>query len=192
MLFRTAGILFVAPLTLGADSPSGPKSATVLIIRHAEKPTTGATLSPAGEQRAQAYVRYFHDFAVDGTRLTLDVIVAAKDSKASVRPRLTVEPFANAAGLRIDKRFRSTEPAQLVAAQHAMDAGKSILICWRHGDIPGLLQAFGVEPKTVLPHGKWPDPVFDWVIMLQFDQDGHFIPGSARRINEQLMPGDSN
>ena len=186
-----AAILFVAASASCAEAPSGPKDAIVLIIRHAEKPDTGAGLTPAGEQRAQAYARYFQDLTVDGARLTPDVIFAAKDSKASVRPRLTVEPFAKAAGLPVDNRFSSTEPVQLVAALHAMDAGKRILICWRHGDIPGLLRALGVEPKTVLPHGKWPDPVFDWVILLRFDQNGALIPGSATRIEERLMPGDS-
>jgi hypothetical protein len=49
-----------------------------------------------------------------------------------------------------------------------------------------------VEPKTVLPHGKWPDSVFDWAIVLRFDRDGAVIPGSAKRIEERLMPGDSD
>jgi hypothetical protein len=29
------------------------------------------------------------------------------------------------------------------------------------------------------------------VILLSFDQDGRLIPGSSRRINEHLMPDDS-
>ena len=38
-----------------AKTTSPPKNATVLIIRHAEKPETGKHLAPAGVRRAQAY-----------------------------------------------------------------------------------------------------------------------------------------
>ena len=50
---------------VGPADNNGLSDATVLIIRHAEKPPTGAGLSRAGEQRAQAYVQYFKDFTVD-------------------------------------------------------------------------------------------------------------------------------
>jgi hypothetical protein len=42
-----------------------------------------------------------------------------------------------------------------------------------------------------LPHGKWPGSVYDWVILLSFDQNGHLIPSSSKRIIEHLLPGDS-
>jgi hypothetical protein len=49
----------------------------------------------------------------------------------------------------------------------------------------------GANPKTFLPNGKWPGAVYNWVILLSFDQDGRLIPSSSRRINEHLLPGDS-
>jgi hypothetical protein len=186
-----AAVLFASTLTLAADSQDGPKDAVVLIIRHAEKPDTGPGLSPSGQQRSEAYADYFQKFTADSKPLSPDAIFAAKDSKASQRPRLTVEPFAKAAKLQIDTRFSSNHSAQLAAALRATQQGKRILICWRHGNIPDLLRALGAKPESFLPHGKWPDPVFDWVILLSYDQDGHLIPASTRRINEHLMPGDS-
>ena len=188
-LFTAA--LFASTLTLAADSQDGPKDAVVLIIRHAEKPDTGPGLSPSGQQRAEAYKHYFRKFTVDSKRLRIDAIFAAKDSKQSQRPRLTVEPFAKAAKLRIDTRFSSNRSAELAAALRATQQGKRILISWRHGDIPDLLQALGAKPESLLPRGKWPDPVFDWVILLSYDQDGRLIPAGTKRINEHLMPGDS-
>jgi len=184
-------VFFASTLTLPADSQSGPKDAVVLIIRHGEKPDTGRDLSPAGQQRAEAYKDYFQTFTVDSKQLTPDVIFAAKDSKESQRPRLTVEPFAQAEKLRIDARFSSDQSTELSAALRATEQGKRILISWHHTDIPNLLRALGAKPKRLLPDGKWPDPVFDWVIMLSYDQDGRLIPASTRRINEHLMPGDS-
>ena len=183
--------VFFASLTLPADSQSGPKDAVVLIIRHGEKPDTGRDLSPAGQARAEAYKDYFEKFTVDSKPLSPDVIFAAKDSKQSRRPRQTVEPFAKAAQLRIDTRFSSNQSAELAAALRATDQGKRILISWHHTDIPDLLRALGAKPKSLLPGGKWPDAVFGWVILLSYDQDGRLIPASTRRINEHLMPDDS-
>ena len=184
-------VLFASLLPLAADSQEGPKDAVVLIIRHAENPDTGRDLSPRGQERAEAYKDYFLKFTVDSKLLVPDAIFAAKDSKQSHRPRLTVEPFAKAAKLQIDTRFGNNQAAELAADLRANEQGKRVLICWRHGNTPDLLRALGAKPKSLLPDGKWPDPVYDWVILLSYDQDGRLIPASTRRINEHLMPGDS-
>jgi hypothetical protein len=184
-------VVFVSTLTLAADPQEGPKDAVVLIIRHAEDADSGDGISPLGEKRAEAYKDYFLNFAVDSKQLEPDVVFAAKDSKKSHRPRLTVVPFAKAAKLKIDTRFGNKQSAELAADLRANQQRKVILICWRHGNIPGLLRALGAKPKSLLPQGRWPDAVYDWVILLSYDQGGHLIPESSRRINEHLMPGDS-
>lgn len=184
-------VLFASALTLAADAQDGPKDAVVLIIRHAEDGGTGSDLAPLGHERAEAYKNYFLNFTVDSKRLEPAAIFAAKDSKKSHRPRLTAEPFATAAKLKIDTRFGNSQSTELAAELRANHQGKVILICWRHGNIPALLRALGAKPEDLLPRGKWPNSVYDWVILLSYDQDGRLIPGSAMRINEHLMPGDS-
>jgi hypothetical protein len=184
-------ILFVSALTVAAVAQDGPKDAVVLIIRHAEDGGPGRDLAPRGHERAEAYKNYFLNFTVDSKRLEPEVVFAAKDSKQSHRPRLTVEPFAKAAKLRVDARFGNNQSAELAADLRANQQGKVILISWRHGDIPALLQALGANPKSFLPRGKWPGAVYDWVILLSFDQNGHLIASNSRRINEHLIPGDS-
>ena len=163
----------------------------MLIIRHAENGGKDQRLAPRGEERAQAYENYFLNFSVDSKRLEPNVVLAAKDSKKSHRPRLTVDPFAKAAKLKIDTHFGNDQSADLAADLRANQQGKVILICWRHPYIPALLGALGATPKTFLPNGKWPGSVYDWVIVLSYDQEGRLIPSSSRRINEHLMPGDS-
>ncbi len=163
----------------------------MLIIRHAEDGGIGRALAPRGEQRAEAYKDYFLKFTVDSKQLEPQAIFAAKDSKQSHRPRLTVEPFAKAAELRIDSRFGNDQSADLAADLRANQQGKVILVSWRHPYVPALLRALGAKPKTFLPNGKWPTGVYDWVILLSYDQDGRLIPSSSRRINEHLLPGDS-
>ncbi|PYI98541.1 MAG: flagellar basal body-associated protein FliL [Verrucomicrobia bacterium] len=184
-------VLFSFTLTLAANAQDGPKNAVVLIIRHAEDAGSGDGISPLGQERAEAYKDYFLKFTVDSKPREPQVIFAAKDSKKSHRPRLTMEPFAKAAKLQIDTRFGNNQSADLAADLRANQQGKVILICWRHPYIPALLGALGANPTTFLPNGKWPGAVYDWVILLSFDQDGRLIPSSSRRINEHLMPGDS-
>jgi len=184
-------ILFAFALIVVAHAQEGPKDAVVLIIRHAEDGATGPGLTPSGQERAEAYKDYFLKFTVDSKRLCPDVVFAAKDSKKSHRPRLTVEPFAKAAKLKIDSRFGNNQSSELAADLRANHQRKVILICWRHPYVPDLLHALGAKPEDLLPRGKWPGSVYDWVILLSYDKDGRLIPASTRRINEHLMPGDS-
>ena len=176
--------------TLAAFATDGPRDAVVLIIRHAEKPDFGIGLAPRGQQRAEAYKRYFRKFAVDATPLRLDAIFASSDSKKSQRSRLTVEPLARAAKLEVNTRFRTEEAKGLADEVRATQRGKCVLICWHHGDVPDLLREFGVKPRRLLPDGEWPDPVFDWVIQMRFDAKGRLIPAQTMRIPEHLLPGD--
>lgn len=186
-----AAVLFVSTLAVAADPQDGPKDAVVLIIRHAEDGATGTGLSPRGQQRAEAYKDYFKNFTADSKRLCPDTVFAAKDSKKSHRPRLTVEPFAKAEKLRINTRFGNNQSSELAAALRATQQGKRILICWRHPYVPALLRALGANPEDLLVRGKWPNAVFDWVILLSYDQDGRLIPAGSSRIDEHLLPGDS-
>jgi hypothetical protein len=183
-------VIYCSALLVAADAQDGPKDAVVLIIRHAEDADSGDGISSLGQERAEAYKNYFLNFTVDSKRREPAVIFAAKDSKKSHRPRLTMEPFAKAANLKIDTRFGNNQSTDLAADMRANQQGKVILICWRHPYIPALLDALGATPKTFLPNGKWPGGVFNWVILLSFDQNGSLIPSSSRRINEHLVPGD--
>jgi len=184
-------LLFSFTLTLAAHAQDGPKNSVVLIIRHAEDADSGDGISSLGQERAEAYKNYFLNFAVDSKRLEPNVIFAAQDSKKSHRPRLTLEPFAKAAKLPIDTRFGNNQSVDLAADLRANQQGKVILICWRHGYIPALIRALGANPKSFLPSGRWPGSVSNWVVLLSYDQEGRLIPSSSKRIDEHLIPGDS-
>src|SRR5947207_10144795 len=110
-----AAVICGSALTVAAHAQDGPKNAVVLIIRHAEDADTGRGLSSRGQQRAEAYKDYFVNFMVNSKRSEPEAIFAAKDSKPSQRPSLTVEPFAKAAGLQIDTRFGNNQSTQLAA-----------------------------------------------------------------------------
>ena len=185
------GVIHCSALLVVANAQEGPKNSVILIIRHAEDPANGHGLSARGEERAKAYITYFENFTIDSKRLEPNVVVVAADSKQSHRPRLTVEPFAKAAKLPIDNRFANKQPTDLAAELRANYQGKVILVCWHHGQIPAVLRALGADPGTLLPNGKWPKTVYDWLIMVSFDENGRLIPESTKRIREHLLEGDS-
>ena len=176
---------------LSATAGSHPLSeATVLIIRHAEKPPFGSGLSPEGQARAEAYVKYFQKLRQGAERLTPDYIVAADDSDHSQRSRLTVEPLAKSLGLKPDLRFQAKRPQDLVESIRSNQHGKVILVCWHHHEIPELLARLGADPEALLPEGEWPAQQFGWMLRLSFDEHGKLVPSRSKRIKEHLMPGD--
>ena len=189
-----ACLLALFLVTVGVMAAPAPPLANdvILIVRHAEKPDSGSGLAPEGRERAIAYVRYFQDYRIGSNLVHVNRLEAAADSKGSQRPRLTLEPLSQALKLSIDTRFRDKDPASLAQALETRSGGKIILICWHHKEIPALLQALGADPETLLPHGKWPDSVYDWVIQLRYDALGHLLPGQARRVSEHLRPGDAD
>jgi len=185
----TAVIFLVLTVDYGqAKTTSQLKNATVLIIRHAEKPETGKHLTPAGVRRAQAYPGFFKSFTIDSHPVKIDHLFAAQKSKNSDRSRETLLPLSNALHLKIHLTFDLSESQELADKVRRSYSGETVLICWHHGAIPGLLKAFGVNPKTVLPGGEWPDDVFGWLIVLRYDQQGNL---SAHVSNEEITPEDA-
>ena len=171
------------------EANAGFRNAVILVIRHAENPASGTGLSPAGQERAQAYVNYFKNYTVGSTPLKLDYLYATADSSASHRPRLTITPLSQALGLAIDGQFKDDDYEKVVRAVRDKPAGKQFLFCWHHGNIPQLVKAFGGNSDALFPNKKWPDAIYDWVIQLRYDANGQLI--EIRRTNEKLMPGDS-
>ena len=182
--------MFGALLAWPAHGENALKDAVILIIRHAEKNENDNQLAPEGQARAQAYVKYFLEFPVDGQPLKLDSLFAASDSKKSSRPRLPLEPLSQATKLPLNCRYKDKEPEKLAAKLASKEHGKNILVCWRRGEIPQLLRALGADPGALLPGGEWPEHVFNWVVMLRYDGQGHLLPAQCKRINEHLLPGD--
>lgn len=181
--------LLLAGAHVFAESTNGLKDAVILVIRHAEKPASGNTLTPAGEERAKAYVHYFQNYTVDSKPVKISYLFAAADSKGSMRPRLTLEPLSKAMGMAIDQHFTDKQAAELADELRAKPHGGNIIICWHHGQIPALLQALGANPNKILPGGKWPESIFGWAVQLRYGDQGQLV--EAKLIKEKLMPDDA-
>lgn len=189
--FAVIGVVFLFLAYTLLFPKRGPKEGVILIIRHAEKPDDGAGLSKKGVERADAYVRYFADYKVGTAPLQLKAIFSTADTKASQRPRVTVQPTATRLHLLNDSQFGRDQTSALADELRSKYEGKQVLISWHHGGIPDLLRAFGTDPKALLPDGEWPDGVFNWVIQLRFDREGRLVSSESKRITAHLLLGDS-
>jgi hypothetical protein len=167
-----------------ASGTPGLANATVLIIRHAEKPATGAGLSSAGEAHALAYVRYFKHLTLDGAPVRIDTLIATTDSDDSRRERLTLEPLSRAMGLPIQQPFDNRAIPQLANWLAHGPPSRNILVAWHHDRVPKLLAALGLNPSTIFSSGRWPSNVYDWLIVLHFDSNGKLMPAHCRLVHE--------
>lgn len=165
---------------------AGLADVTLLVVRHAEKPTDegNAGLTPAGEARAKAYATYFQHFTFEAAPVHVDALIASADSRESSRPRLTLEPLAKATGMQVQTPFANKQYKDAARWLESGDAHLhgAALIAWHHGKLAKLLERLGADPATVLPDGKWPDNVYDWVIVLRYGKDGSLM--EAKRVVE--------
>jgi hypothetical protein len=168
----------------------GLRDVTVLIIRHAEQPGQGNGLSPRGEQRAQAYASYFDPLQLDGSTLLPQRLIATSDSKASMRPRLTLTPLAARLQLPIEQPWADDQVDALAKALRKKNEASVVLIAWHHGHIVKLIEALGGDAKQLLGRKTWPGDVYNRVVVLHFDAQGRLNESASRLVQEHLLPGD--
>ena len=168
----------------------GLRDVTVLIIRHAEKPDQGNGLSPRGEQRAAAYASYFDPLQLDASALTPQRLIATSDSKASMRPRLTLTPLAARLQLPIEQPWADDQVDALAKELRKKNQAPVVLIAWHHGHIVKLIEALGGDAKQLLGRKTWPGDVYNWVVVLHFDGQGRLSESASRLVREQLLAGD--
>jgi hypothetical protein len=181
------------------------RDATVLLIRHGEKPGNpgidsvedGTDLSQPGRERAHAYVAFFHPYTATEApgkgkaHMTVepDGLFAAKDTHVSHRPRLTLEPLAQETGLELNFAYKDDELKGIGEALKATPARK-IVVCWHHGKIIELADMLNGGQRGPWPH-KWPETVFGWTIQLRYDDKGKPWPDWITYSNQKLMFDDT-
>ncbi len=140
--------------------------------------------------RAQMYAQYFQNFTLEGRPIHIDALVASKDTQASSRPRLTLEPLSSDIGMSINQPCSDRAVGELVAWLKQRPPHQTVLVSWHHTQIAKLLASLGADPAAFLPNGRWPDDAFDRVVALRFDREGHLIPGASSVIDEPAEVDD--
>lgn len=179
-------------IALAHHDDKGLRDATVLIVRHAEKAEQGDGLSPRGEQRAAAYATYFDPWRGQGESLLPQRLIATRDSKESVRPRLTLTPLSQRLGLPIEQPYADEQVDDLARSLRADNHANVLLIAWHHGHIDKLIDALGGKANKITGRKSWPEDVYDWVVVLHFDHHGDLDPSRSGLVVEHLLPGDGD
>lgn len=172
------------------DEALGLSNVTVLIVRHAEKSAQGPLLNARGEQRAAAYASYFDPLQLNGVSVVPQRLIATSDSKDSSRPRLTLTPLSQRLQLPIEQPYADNEVDKLVKSLRKSNQAQTVLIAWHHGHIDKLIAAFGGDGPALTGLPKWPESVYDWLIVLRFDEQGQLIESRSQKVQEHLLPGD--
>ena len=184
--------LLLAALTAGCSpAPDKPlvRPQSILVIRHAEKPAdvSDIHLSPEGKKRAEAILELFQKTAARPDPFpTPDFIFATKASKHSNRPVETVTPLAKALKLEVNAGYANDDYPKLAEELYTNPKyeGKTVLVCWHHGNLPELAVALGAAGVP----DKWKDAVFDRVWVVTFDEKAKARPLTKRP--QGLTPGD--
>ena len=182
--------------------------ATIMIIRHAEKPNgdLGATsggvedkrsLTPTGWQRAGAWAEMFLPSLGQTSALPKQTAIyasapashaeihAGEGGSKSQRPLETVTPLASKAGIEVDQSFMKGQEANLAHAISGTDS--VVLVCWQHEDIAAIARAITPAAHGI-PANDWPDDRFN--VMFRFDRRDNASPWIFQQIVPIMLAGD--
>ena len=160
----------------------------IMIIRHAEKPTTtpppptnGVTITgtpdkdsliPVGWQRAGALVALFSpsEGPLQNSDLATPQFIYATSTSdvEGNRPEETITPLAEKLGMVPNKSFANSQEEE--AATSAISCNGDVLICWPHGKIPKLASFIPLSSNNKNPiPSSWPSTRFDVVFVFDLD-----------------------
>ena len=154
---------------------------------HGEKPENGPELNERGRERAAALVPLFtHDERMLEHGPAAAIFAMRPHGKrGSVRAIQTMEPTAKALHFASDTHLTRDEIAPLVRAIVTAPAcaGKTVIVCWEHDVIPGMLKAFGWTGGPT----HWPGSSYDRLWVLDFENGK---PVRFRDLPQKLLSGD--
>ena len=164
--------LNLLPLALG--------QATVYLIRHGEKPSSGNGLTAQGEQRAQCLTGVFgpdSDYDIGHImaetpqsgkmishrlRLLASTYTELRKDGSQQRPYDTVEPLAQELDLAIDTSCSRDDEDCVADVVNGYTGSGNILICWEHHQLNNIAQALGAKNVENYPDDSynliWTDP----------------------------------
>ncbi|KAF5557529.1 phosphoglycerate mutase family [Fusarium mexicanum] len=146
---------------------------TIYMIRHGEKPVPHDGkepngLSAQGKERANDLVNVF------GTNSPYNIgyIMAEHPHQdgGRDRPWKTVEPLADALGLKVHKKIDRDDYAGAASKALSFEGPGNVLLCWEHKSLEGIAKAIGIQGYAAATgwtgEVKYPGDRFDliWVV----------------------------
>ena len=159
-----------------------PKTETIVLIRHAEKPLLGfGQINCQGLNRALALpdvlINKFGKAGLIYAPNPADKVSDPGGTFDYIRPLITIEPTAVRLGLPVNCDFGYKDikgmEAELLSPAHA---GKLIFVVWEHEKlndmVKDLLRTNGADPGQV---PDWPGSDYDRIYVLRFSAVTHTI-----------------
>jgi hypothetical protein len=188
-------------MSTSGQPSTDPSSATLMIVRHAEKPLTDGppggvdadghadkhSLTTTGWARAGALVELFastRNPPPPGLARPDAMYAALHGDGESKRPMQTLIPLAARLGQTINTRFGQGQEASLAAELRTRTG--STLISWEHKAITTIVGRLG--PITPTPPTSWPDDRYDVVWVLTADGTSGW---NFQQVPQLLLAGDS-
>ena len=180
--------------------------ATLLMIRHGEKPSDGDLgvdehgsanpdgLIPKGWARAGALVALFapNSTTVNSTLPSPGALVTPKYNKPVHRPYLTLLPLSQRLGLTIlSEHAVDAHPTKILNSLVAMET-VVVLLCWEHDRLVKIAGTVATTLPVANPAdvpASWPDDRFDMI--WRFDRDEQTKTWAFGSHDQQLLAGDS-
>jgi hypothetical protein len=138
----------------------------VILLRHAEKPLHGDTLSEQGFARSSALVTYFSQPTMPFQLQTPVAIYAQRSDKnhSSTRPVQTIAPLASYWQVPLYTKYSAEKCQKLVNEISENYNSGLVVVCWSHDNLKTIATKFGV---SCVP--DWPEYAYDWVWVITFD-----------------------
>ncbi len=186
LLYKRLCVSFILLLSLFFILPANAIPKEIILIRHADKliqPNPGPFLSPLGRQRADKFSDYYLSHintsgVIDNyTFNEPDYIITTAHTAQSNRELETVMPLVTEFAVRHPKTGQPVLLSDVYRHGEGLAGlyqdllksskfnGKTILICWHHGEIPELLDGLGTSPHQT----KLADEDYDTVYHILFN-----------------------
>ena len=164
---------------------------SVILIRHAEKPTKGdegQDLSKRGWKRAYALPKLFTENSKLKLRGLPDFLIAVKphSKNGSVRSIQTLQPLSQWLSVPIQADFTKDEINKLVQQLKTSPEmnGQTVMIAWQHDSLAELANRLGAWQAP----SEWPSEAFDRFWLLDFEKNKLV---NFQNLPQQLLDKDS-
>ena len=163
-------LVIINILVIGCDNKTysnnfknNPKDALqIIIIRHAEKPTSGGdNLSCQGQNRAHLLPELITKKFGQPAYIYVPALKSAKSSAHS-RMFQTATPIAIKYDVAINSKYNQTDFVDV--AHSVLEKNGTVLMVWSHGEIPALAKALGIDSAL-----DWGKKDFDSIWRITFE-----------------------
>ena len=161
-LFHPLTLLVCLLFAFNAHGQQKDDELKIVLIRHAEKPTEGYSLSCQGVNRANALPPVLYaKFGLPGVIF----VAQSDDTNQHSRMTQTITPFAKKYGLELNNKYKVNDIKDVT--KNIRKQKGTVLVVWEHKGLVEMANQLGVKEKL-----KWNSDDFDSIWIITFSKKG--------------------